>query len=149
MKIVLGSDHNGYELKKEIEEHLTSFGFLCEDLGTFSKEETQYPLYVKRSATAVAGKKYDKGIFVSATGVGAAMCANKIENIRCAFCTEPFSALSSRQFEDSNFLCLASQITAQKLALMIVDTWLTGEFEKESGEKIVELINQTKLNPDD
>lgn len=142
MKIALGSDHKGYELKKQIEEHLTSFGFLCQDLGTFSKAPTDYPLYAKRTAQAVSCGEFEKAIFVSAGGAGAAMCANRLKNVRCAFCTEPYSALLSRQAEDSNLLSLASEITAKKLALMIVDTWLTGEFEKEKGEKTVELINQ-------
>lgn len=140
MKIALGSDHAGFELKEKIKEHLEHFGFVCEDLGTFSKERTHYPIYGEKVARAVASGKCEKGIVVCGTGVGISIAANKVRGIRCVVCSEPYSALLSRRHNDTNMLAVGSRVVGEELALMIVDTWISGDYEGERHAKRVEMI---------
>ncbi|MGN1419090.1 MAG: ribose 5-phosphate isomerase B [Acutalibacteraceae bacterium] len=140
MKIALGSDHAGFELKEKIKEHLESFGFACEDLGTFSKERTHYPIYGEKVAKAVVSGEFEKGIVVCGTGVGISIAANKVRGIRCVVCSEPYSALLSRRHNDTNMLALGSRVVGEELALMIVDTWISGDYEGERHAKRVEMI---------
>lgn len=129
MKIALASDHVGRQLKLELAERLTELGYEWHDFGPFSDERTDYPLYGSTAARAVAAGEYDRAILVCGTGVGISISANKVDGIRCVVCSEPFSAQLSREHNDTNALALGSRVVSGGLALMIMEAWLTGEYE--------------------
>lgn len=140
MKIAIGCDHVGYELKSKVIEHLESKGIECEDFGTNSAERTDYPVYGEAVAHAVADGKCDKGILICGTGVGISLSANKVKGIRAVVCSEPYSALLSRQHNNTNILAFGSRVVGPDLALMIVDAWLSGEFEGGRHQKRIDMI---------
>lgn len=127
--IAIGCDHVGFELKTHIIEHLQKQGYDIKDFGAHSTERTDYPVFAKAVANAVAEKECEKGILICGTGVGISIAANKVKGIRAVVCSEPYSALLSREHNDTNILALGSRVVGCNLALMIVDAWLSGEFE--------------------
>ena len=110
MKIAIGSDHVGYELKGKVIAHLKEKGIEVKDFGTNSTERTDYPIYGEAVANAVASKEFDKGILICGTGVGISLAANKVNGIRAVVCSEPYSALLSRQHNDTNILAFGHRI---------------------------------------
>lgn len=129
MRIAIGCDHVGFILKKDIINHLTAAGLEVIDKGTYSTERTDYPLYGKAVAKAVLSGEADLGIVMCGTGVGISIAANKIAGIRAVVCSEPYSAKLSRQHNDTNILAFGSRVVGSELAKMIVDSWLSAEFE--------------------
>lgn len=129
MKIAIGCDHVGYELKGKVIEHLKEKGIEVRDFGTHSSERTDYPIFGEAVAHAVVQKECDKGIVICGTGVGISIAANKVKGIRAVVCSEPYSALLSRQHNDTNILAFGARVVGSDLALMIVDAWLSGEYE--------------------
>lgn len=141
MKIAIGSDHVGLELKTKLLEHLTEKGIEYHDFGTLTAERTDYPTYGEAVANAVASGEYDKGIVLCGTGVGISISANKVPGIRAVVCSEPYSALLSRQHNDTNILAMGSRVVGSDLALMILDTWLSGEYEGGRHQKRLDMIS--------
>lgn len=129
MKIAIGSDHAGYNLKLEIIKYLEGKGYIIKDYGTYSKESCDYSDYGKLVAEAIINKEADEGILVCGTGIGISIAANKVPGIRAAHCTDTFSAHSCRQHNDANILTLGERVTGIGLALDIVDSFLTSDFE--------------------
>ncbi len=129
MIVALGSDHVGYELKIKVMEYFNSKGIKYKDFGTYDNKRTDYPIYGKMVAEAVASEKYDKGIIFCGTGVGISIAANKVDGIRACVCSEPYSAKLSRAHNDSNILALGSRVVGFDLAIFIIDVWLKTEFE--------------------
>ena len=129
MKIAVGCDHAGYNLKLEVVKHLESKGYEVKDYGTYKKETCDYADYGELVAEAVINRVVDKGILVCGTGIGISIAANKVPGIRAAHCTDTFSARSSRQHNDANILALGERVTGVGLALDIVDSFLNAEFE--------------------
>lgn len=129
MKIGVGSDHAGFELKQELAEHLRGRGHEVVDYGAPNAERTDYPVYGRIVGEAVAAGEVELGVLVCGTGVGISISANKVHGIRCACVSEPFSAKLSRQHNDANVLALGARVVGIDLAKMIVDCWLDAEFE--------------------
>lgn len=129
--IAIGSDHGGFELKQEIIKHLTKKGIDFEDFGCFSEASCDYTDYGKAVAEAVASGKYEKGILICGTGIGISITANKIKGIRCALCSDCFSAEATREHNDANILALGGRVVGVGLALKIVDTFLNTPFSNE------------------
>ena len=129
MIIAMGSDHVGYAMKNELAEHLKSLGHKIDDLGAHSEERTDYPIFGKAVATAVVSGRADCGILVCGTGVGISIAANKIKGIRAVVCSEPYSAMLSKQHNNTNILAIGARVIGIELAKMIVDAWLSAEFE--------------------
>lgn len=127
-KIVIGSDHVGFELKPAIIEYVESLGYEVKDVGTFSSERTDYTIYGKKVGEAVASKEYDLGIAICGTGIGIGIAANKVKGIRCCSCSEPYSAKLSREHNNSNVLAFGSRVVGPELAKMIVGEWLNAKF---------------------
>lgn len=128
-KIAIGCDHVGYELKPVIVEHLKTRGIEVVDYGTNDIERTDYPVYGRSVAEAVAEKNVDGGILICGTGVGISIVANKIKGIRAVVCSEPYSAKLSKEHNDTNILALGARVIGSEMAKMIVDAWLNAEFE--------------------
>ena len=142
MKIAIGCDHVGFELKGKVIEHLKEKGIEVVDFGTNSTERTDYPIYGKAVAKAVASGECDKGILICGTGIGISLAANKVKGIRAVVCSEPYSALLSRQHNDTNMLAFGSRVVGGDLALMIVDAWLSGEYEGGRHARRVQMISE-------
>jgi len=138
MKIALGADHAGFELKEKIKEYLLKKGGIeVIDKGTNSKESVDYPKY---------SKEVDFGILVCTTGVGISIAANKIKGVRAALCTDTTTAKLTREHNDANILALGSGIVGQFVALDIVDTFLSTSFEGGRHQKRVDQIEVEGCN---
>ena len=129
--IAIGSDHGGFELKEAIKKHLDERGLEYKDYGTYSKDSCDYPTYGKLVAHAVADGECDRGIIICGTGIGISITANKVKGIRAALCGDCFSAEATRLHNDANILALGARVTAEGLALKIVDTFLDTPFSND------------------
>jgi len=130
MKVAIGSDHAGFDYKEMIKEYLEKeFGFEVIDKGTYSNERTDYPIYAKAVAEAVASGEADKGILICGTGIGMSITANKIKGVRAALCPNNFMAEMSRKHNDANVLCLGQRVIGTDHALSIVKTFFITGFE--------------------
>jgi ribose 5-phosphate isomerase B len=129
VKIAIGSDHAGYDLKDYLTEHMQKRGVEVVDLGGFKPERMDYPVIGEKVGGAVAKGEYDRGVLICGSGVGISISANKVPGIRAVVCSEPYSAMMSRLHNDSNILAIGARVVGQELALMILDTWLDTEFE--------------------
>ncbi|MFT8812172.1 ribose 5-phosphate isomerase B [Oenococcus sp.] len=128
MKIAIGSDHVGFELKPVIIDYLKELGHEVKDFGTFSNERTDYPIYGQKVAEKVASKEFDLGIVICGTGVGISLAANKVPGIRAVVCSEPYTAKLSREHNNTNILAFGSRVVGPDLAKMIVKEWLSASF---------------------
>ncbi|MCI6737267.1 MAG: ribose 5-phosphate isomerase B [Intestinibacter sp.] len=141
MKIGLGCDHGGYNLKLEIIKHLEAKGIECVDYGTNSADESvDYPIYGQKVAEAVIAKEVDYGIVCCGTGIGISLAANKVPGIRCAVVSDVFSAKMSKAHNNANMLALGERVLGKGLALELVDTWINTEFEGDRHLRRVNLI---------
>lgn len=141
MRIALGSDHGGYELKEAIRTHLESQGIEVSDLGTHSTDSVDYPKYGFVVGQAIMEGKADLGIVVCGTGLGISMAANKVPGIRAAVCTETFSARMAREHNNANVLALGGRVTGVGLALDIVDIFIKTDFAGGRHARRVDLIS--------
>lgn len=138
-KIIIGSDHGGYNLKLAIIEHLKELGYEITDLGCNSTASCDYPPIAKAVANEVL-KTSGRGILVCGTGIGMSITANRFDGIRASHCTDTFTARMTRMHNNSNILCLGERITGTGLALDIVDIWLETEFEGGRHQKRIDMI---------
>ena len=128
MKIAIGCDHAGFELKETVKDKLTSEGYELIDLGTNSSESVDYPIYGKAVGEKVASGECDKGIAICGTGIGISISCNKVKGVRAALCNTEHLAMMSREHNDANVLCLGAREIDKELALKIVDKWLSTDF---------------------
>ncbi|WP_152655768.1 ribose 5-phosphate isomerase B [Oceanobacillus sp. CFH 90083] len=140
MKIAIGSDHVGYELKPAMIEYLQDLGCSVKDFGTRSNARVDYPDYSKKVSEAVLSGEFERGILICGTGVGISIAANKIKGIRAVVCSEPYSAKLSKEHNNTNILALGSRVVGKELAKMIVNEWLGAEFEGGRHSKRIEKI---------
>jgi len=126
--LVIASDHGGLALKQELMEHLRQRGVEFEDIGTYTPESCNYPEYAEKAARGVADGTYEKGILVCGTGIGMSLAANKIRGIRCALCSDCFSAEMCRAHNDANMIALGGRVLGPELAKRIVDLFLDTAF---------------------
>lgn len=138
-KIIIGSDHGGFNLKREIIIHLEKLGYDVLDMGCYSQESCDYPIVAKAVAKEVLTSN-GKGILVCGTGIGVSIAANRFEGIRASHCTDTFTARMTRMHNNSNILCLGERITGVGLALDIVDIWLATDFEGGRHQRRIDMI---------
>ncbi|WDV46071.1 ribose 5-phosphate isomerase B [Clostridiaceae bacterium M8S5] len=129
MKIALGSDHGGFELKEKIKKHLQKKGIEVVDCGTNTSESVDYPDFGYKTAKMIVTDQCDRGILVCGTGIGISIAANKVKGIRCAVCSDCYSARMSRQHNNANMLALGGRVVGEDLAIEIVDIFANTEFE--------------------
>lgn len=129
MKIAIGSDHAGFELKEYIKRILADGNYEVADYGTDSTQSVDYPDYGFRVAKDVAAGKADRGILVCGTGMGMNVVANKVKGIRAALAYDTYTAVQSRKHLDANVLVLGERVTGKGLAEEIVRSWLAADFE--------------------
>ncbi len=140
MKVALGSDHAGFDLKERIKGYLTELGVEVEDLGTHSSESVDYPDYAEKVALEVRDGEADNGILMCGTGIGMCIAANKVEGIRAVQTDNPDFVRLSRQHNDANVLCLSGRFTDPEKARELVKLWLDTPFEGGRHQRRVEKI---------
>ena len=128
MRIAIGSDHRGLDLKQFIMKLITEMGHSYEDFGCYTAESVDYPDIAQRVAKKVAAGDFERGILTCDTGIGMSIAANKVKGIRAALCHDAFSARRARQHNDANILCLGTRET-QDTVRQIVEAFLTSQFE--------------------
>ena len=131
MKIAMGCDHGGFELKEKIRKHLEDKGFEVDDKGCYSKDSVDYPVFAQAAAKAVADGSCDYGIVICTTGIGISIAANKVPGVRCALCTDSLQAKMTKLHNDANVLALGAGLVGENLALNIVDVFLETPFSGE------------------
>ncbi len=129
MKIAIGCDHNGLELKNIICEFLKEKGVEFKDFGTMTKDPIDYPDIAKVVAEAVVRGEFDRGILICGTGLGMAIAANKVRGIRAATCHDVYSAERARKSNNAQIMTMGAQVIGPELAKMLVDAWLRSEFQ--------------------
>ncbi|MDP2928787.1 MAG: ribose 5-phosphate isomerase B [Candidatus Omnitrophota bacterium] len=140
MKIAIGSDHGGYELKNNLVEYLKEGKYSVEDLGTHSKESCDYPLIGFDVAKTVGGGGADRGVLICTTGVGMVIIANKVHGVRAAACYDKEMAKSSREHNNCNVIVFAASYSDFKQAKEMLKIWLTTEHAGERHERRVRQI---------
>ena len=126
--IALGCDHGGFDLMQEVMAHLDARGIEYKNFGTFTKDSCDYPEYAKLVANAVVDGSCEKGILICGTGVGISIAANKMPGIRCALCSDCFTAEATRLHNDTHIVALGGRVVGPELAVKIVDTFLNTPF---------------------
>ena len=129
MKIVIGSDHRGFNAKEQIKAIITQLGHQHIDVGTKDNNPTDYPDIAYTAATAVSKGQADRAILICGTGIGMCIAANKVKGIRAALCHDELTAQISRHHNDANVLCLSGDMTGEVLMRKIVEAWLTTDFQ--------------------
>lgn len=137
--IAIGCDHGGYELKLVILKYLDEKGIEYRDFGC-NGESVDYPVYAKKVGQAVVSGECEKGILICGTGIGISIAANKIKGIRCALCSDCFSAEATRLHNNANVLAMGGRVVGAGLGVKIVDTFLNTEFSND--ERHIRRISQ-------
>ena len=128
--IAIGCDHGGYELKLEVIKYLEENGLEYKDFGC-DGETCDYPIYAKKVGQAIVEGECDKGILICGTGIGISISANKMKGIRCALCSDTFSAKATRQHNNANVLAMGGRVLGVGKALEIVDIFLNTPFSED------------------
>ena len=140
VRISIGADHAGYELKESIKRALAARGVAVDDVGTYSGDSVDYPDYAAEVAGRVVSGESDRGILVCGTGIGMAMAANKIDGVRAAPVHDAASARLAREHNDANVLTLGARLTQTDLALELVRIFLDTPFEGGRHQRRVDKI---------
>ncbi len=146
MKIAIGCDHGAYDLKETIKKHLEGKGVEVDDKGTYSKDSVHYPIYASAVCKDIQQGNADFGILLCSTGIGISIAANKHKGIRAALCSDVYGATYTRLHNNANVLCMGALVTGEGLAKMIVDTFLSTEFEGGRHQTRIDLITEIENN---
>lgn len=146
--IALACDHSALEMKETVKGVLDEMGLAYEDFGTYTTDSCHYPVFGARAAKAVASGKCEKGIVICGTGIGISLAANNVKGIRCAVCSDPYSARMSRAHNDANMLSFGARIIGPELAKMIVTEFLTTPFEGGRHQTRVDMLTAIENGED-
>ena len=127
-KIVIGSDHAGYDLKLKVIEKLENKGIMVKDVGTYSTDSCDYPTYADAVCKAIQLGEFEMGILICGTGIGMSISANKHAGIRAACCSDIYSAKLTRQHNNANVLCFGARVIGDEIAYELVDTFINTDF---------------------
>jgi len=130
MKIAIGSDHAGYDLKKVLVDHLKKAGHTVNDVGAYTPDASDYPVFGEKVALAVSNKQADRGIVICGNGIGMSMVANKVPGVRAALVFTEKMAKDTREHNDSNVISLAGRDLPNDLNLKLADIWLNTPFSQ-------------------
>jgi len=129
MRVIIGSDHAGYQLKTQVKIQLQDLGYAVEDVGCDSEESVDYPVYGKAVASRVGSGEFSRGLLLCGSGLGMSMIANRFRGVRASLCNDLYSAILSRRHNDANVLVMGARLIGPDMAREIVVTWLRTEFE--------------------
>ena len=142
MRIAIGSDHAGYELKQDLAAYVKSLGHEVQDLGTHSTESVDYPDYAEAVGKAIIEGSADRGVLICGSGIGASVAANKMPGVRAGTCHDTYSAHQGVEHDDMNVVVLGARIIGIELAREIVRAFLGAEFSQE--ERHLRRLNKVK-----
>lgn len=128
MKIAIGSDHGGYELKDMVVSYLQNNGHDVTDCGCTSLDSVDYPDFAEKVCSEVLSGSCDAGILICGTGIGMSIAANRYRDIRAALCHDSFTARMSREHNNANVLCIGARVTGSEVALDMVGAWVNTDF---------------------
>ena len=128
MKVAIACDHGALDLKNQVVKHLEKQGYEVKDFGTHTLDSCDYPDFAGPAAQAVGSGECERGIVLCTTGIGVSITANKVKGVRCALLGDLMTAKLTREHNDTNMMALGAGVVGPKLALEIVDMWLTTEF---------------------
>jgi len=140
LKVAIGCDHGGLDLKDTVKSVLIELGHEIDDQGCNSSESVDYPNFANAVSSLVKDGTCERGILICGTGIGMSMAANRIPGIRAALCHEMFSARMSREHNDANILCIGARVIGQGLAAEIVRTWMTTDFAGGRHQRRIEMF---------
>lgn len=138
--IAIACDHAALEMKAEVIKILEERGLAYEDFGTYTTDSCHYPIFGARAANAVASGKCDRGILICGTGIGMSLVANKVKGIRCALCSDSYSAKMTRAHNNSNMLAMGARVIGIEVAKEIVAAWLDTPFEGGRHQTRIDMI---------
>ena len=142
MTIVVGSDHAGYEMKMIVCEHLKERGIEIVDVGTYSTDSVDYPIYGKACGEALMEGKADLGMVFCGSGIGISMAANKVRGVRCALVTSVEMARLAKQHNNANILAIGGRLTDAETAIAMTDAWLDETFMGNQHTRRIEMLNE-------
>ena len=146
LKIAMASDHAGYQLKKELQEHLQSLGYEVEDLGPHDTSRAEYALYGRLAADKLAKGECDRVVLVCGTGFGISLAANSVSGVRCVNCSDAYTAYMSRLHNNANAISFGQRVIVAESAKMILEKWLSTEFEGgRHADRVDMLIEMSRL----
>ncbi len=141
-RIVIGSDHAGYELKLKIIEHLEDQGIAVTDVGTYSAESCDYPVFADALCKRIQLGDFERGILVCGTGIGMSIAANKHSGIRAACCSDTYSARLTREHNDANVLCFGARVIGEGLACDLADIFVSTEYMGGKHARRVQMLDE-------
>ena len=144
MKLVIGCDHGGFELKEAVRGYLEEHHIDYEDFGAFSTDSVDYAPIAAKAAKAVAAGKADYGVLICSTGIGISIAANKVKGIRAALCTNTFCAEMTRRHNNANILCMGGKVVDRETALKMLELFLHTEFEGGRHQRRIDQIAQVE-----
>jgi ribose 5-phosphate isomerase B len=142
MKIAIGSDHIGLELKQDLIKFLNEHQVEYQDFGTNENQRTDYPIYAQKVAIAVANEGFDLGILICGTGIGMSIAANKIHGVRAAACCDSYSARLARNHNNAKILAMGALVVGKGLARMLVEEWIEAQYEGGRHQRRIDLISK-------
>lgn len=142
MKIAIGCDHTAIDLKETIKKHLQDKGHEVEDVGTYSKESCDYPLYGFKVANKIINGEAERGVLICGTGVGISLAANKVKGIRAVVCSEPYTAKMARMHNNAQIVAMGARVVSDGLATDIVDAFMNAEFEGGRHQRRVDILSR-------
>ena len=142
MKIAIGSDHIGLELKQDLIKFLNEHQVEYRDFGTNDRQRTDYPIYAEKVAIAVTKEGFGLGILICGTGIGMSIAANKIHGVRAAACSDSYSARLARNHNNANILAMGALVVGKGLARMLVEEWIEAQYEGGRHQRRIDLISQ-------
>ena len=142
MKIAIGCDHGGFELKEAVRGYLEERQIPYEDFGAYNTDSVDYAPIAAKAARAVAAGQADFGVLVCSTGIGISMAANKVKGIRAALCTNELCAEMTRRHNNANILCMGGKVIDKETAVKLVDIFLHTEFEGGRHQRRIDQIAQ-------
>jgi ribose 5-phosphate isomerase B len=142
MKVAVGSDHAGFEMKKAVVAWLERNGHECHDLGPYNEESVDYPDYARKVGESVANGSCDQGVLLCGTGIGVSIAANKVHGIRAALACNPEFATLARQHNNANVLCFPARFSDQATIEKSLQNWFAADFEGGRHERRVNKIEQ-------
>lgn len=141
-KIIIGSDHAGFELKEFVKESLIKQEYEVKDVGTHSSDSCDYPDFAHQVAKAINDKQYERGILICGSGNGVCMTANKYSEVRAALCWSKEIAMLARSHNDANIICLAGRFIDKQLGIDMVNIFLSTDFEGGRHQRRIEKISK-------
>lgn len=142
MKIAIGCDHTAIDLKETIKKHLQDMGHEVEDVGTYSKESCDYPIYGFKVANKIKNSEAERGVLICGTGVGISLAANKVKGIRAVVCSEPYTAKMARMHNNAQIVAMGARVVSDGLATDIVDAFMNAEFEGGRHQRRVDILSR-------